>query len=264
MNKQEKLFNYLKELDSVAVAFSGGVDSVLVAKMAKEVLGEKAVAITVKTPYVAESEIEDSIKFAEIIGIKQVFIELEIIDEIKNNPKDRCYLCKKNLFNEIKKTAKKLGLKCVIDGSNLDDQGEFRPGLKALKELEIISPLKETGFTKVEVRALSKLLNLESYNKPAYACLLTRIPHNELLTKEKLRRIEKAEAFLHKKGLLAVRVRNHGDVARIEVAREIRNKLFNEELLDLIDEKFKELGYRYVTIDSYGYRTGEFSEKSKY
>lgn len=262
MDKKERLFNYLEKLDSVAVAFSGGVDSVLVAKMAKQALGERAIAITIKTPYVAESEIKDSIKFAEIIGIKQVFIEIGIIDEIKNNPQDRCYWCKKNLFNEIKKEAKRLGLKHVIDGSNVDDQGEFRPGLKALKELGIISPLKETGFTKAKVRELSKILNLESYNKPAYACLLTRIPHNELLTKEKIRRIEKAETFLHEQGLFAIRVRNHGDLARIEVAREIRSELFNEELLDLIDKKLKEIGYSYVTIDSYGYRSGEFSEKA--
>lgn len=262
MDKKERLFNYLEKLDSVAVAFSGGVDSVLVAKMAKQALGERAIAITIKTPYVAESEIKDSIKFAEIIGIKQVFIEIGIIDEIKNNPQDRCYWCKKNLFNEIKKEAKRLGLKHVIDGSNVDDQGEFRPGLKALKELGIISPLKETGFTKAKVRELSKILNLESYNKPAYACLLTRIPHNELLTKEKIKRIEKAETFLHEQGLFAIRVRNHGDLARIEVAREIRSELFNEELLDLIDKKLKEIGYSYVTIDSYGYRSGEFSEKA--
>lgn len=262
MNNKERLFNYLEKLDSVAVAFSGGVDSVLVAKMAKQALGERAIAITIKTPYVAESEIKDSIKFAKIIGIKQVFIEIGIIDEIKNNPQDRCYWCKKNLFNEIKKEAKRLGLKHVIDGSNVDDQGEFRPGLKALKELGIISPLKETGFTKAKVRELSKILNLESYNKPAYACLLTRIPHNELLTKEKIKRIEKAETFLHEQGLFAIRVRNHGDLARIEVAREIRSELFNEELLDLIDKKLKEIGYSYVTIDSYGYRSGEFSEKA--
>ena len=261
MNKQERLFNYLKKLGSVAVAFSGGVDSVLVAKMAKEALGERAVAITINTPYVPLSEIEDSIKFGKAIGIKHVFVELGIIDEIKNNPQDRCYLCKKSLFNQIKKEAQKLGIKNVIDGSNLDDQGEFRPGLKALKELSIISPLKEIGFTKAEVRKLSKELNLETYNKPSYACLLTRIPHNELLTEEKLKKIEKAEDFLHSKGLFAVRVRHHGDIARIEVAREIRNKLFNEDLLDLIDKKFKEIGYTYVTIDAFGYRTGEFSKK---
>jgi uncharacterized protein len=263
MNKQERIFNYLKKLDSVALAFSGGVDSVLVAKMAKEALGEKAVAITIKTPYVAKSEIEDSIKFAKIIGIKQVFVESGIIEEIKNNPKDRCYLCKKKLFSKIQEEAKKLGLKHIIDGSNLDDLGEVRPGLKALKELKVISPLIETGFTKADVRMLSKQLNLETYNKPSYACLLTRIPHNEPLTLEKIKRIEMAEAFLHSHGLLDIRVRHHGNLARIEVKREIRNKLFDEKLLDLIDKKFKELGYKYVTIDAYGYRSGGYSEEIK-
>ncbi|MGK0409390.1 MAG: hypothetical protein ACJASB_001546 [Shewanella psychromarinicola] len=257
--KYIELVSYLKGLKRVLVAFSGGVDSTFLLKAAKDALGDNAAAVTVNSPYIPSWEIEEAKEFTEKMGIKHDFIKVGIIDEIKNNPSDRCYLCKKALFSMIKEKAINEGFDYVIDGTNLDDIKDYRPGIKALNELEIVSPLLECKITKSEVREMSKNLSLLTWNKPAGACLLTRIPFDTRLEIDDINRIEKAEKYLRDKGIAAVRVRSHGDLARIEIDPTIRDQLFNTDFLDEISIKLKEYGFKYVTIDAAGYKMGSLN-----
>ncbi|EJP6473509.1 ATP-dependent sacrificial sulfur transferase LarE [Clostridium botulinum] len=258
-NKYNNLINYLKGLQSVAVAFSGGVDSTLLLKAAKDALGDKAISITVVSPYIPKWEIKEAKELADDIGIKSYFIEVPMFEEIRFNPEDRCYKCKKSVFNKIKDLAKEQGIKYIVDGTNADDTKDYRPGMKALKELEVKSPLLENFINKEEIRILSKELKLDTWDKPAYACLLSRIPYNQEIKKEDLIRIEKAEVYMIKLGFRAVRVRSHGDLARIEVPQNVRVKLFNEWILDKISKEFKKLGFKYVTVDIEGYKMGSLN-----
>ncbi len=182
-----------------------------------------------------------------------------MLEEIRFNPEDRCYICKKGVFTKIKELAKEKGVKYIVDGTNLDDTKDYRPGMRALKELDVKSPLLENSINKEEIRILSKKLGLETWNKPAYACLLSRIPYNQEIKEEDLSRIEKAEVYMMKLGFRAVRVRSHGDLARIEVPQKERTKIFNEITLDNISKKFKELGFKYVTVDAEGYKMGSLN-----
>lgn len=257
--KYIELVSYLKGLKRVLVAFSGGVDSTFLLRAAKDALGDNAAAVTVNSPYIPSWEIEEAKEFTEKMGIKHDFIKVGIIDEIKNNPSDRCYLCKKAVFSMIKEKAINEGFDYVIDGTNLDDIKDYRPGIKALNELEIVSPLLECKITKSEVREMSKDLNLLTWNKPAGACLLTRIPFDTRLEIDDINRIEKAEKYLRDKGIYAVRVRSHGDLARIEIDPTIRDQLFNTDFLDEISRKLKEYGFKYVTIDAAGYKMGSLN-----
>jgi uncharacterized protein len=257
--KYIELVSYLKGLKRVLVAFSGGVDSTFLLKAAKDALGDNAAAVTVNSPYIPSWEIEEAKEFTKKMGIKHDFIKVGIIDEIKNNPSDRCYLCKKAVFSMIKEKAINEGFDYVIDGTNLDDIKDYRPGIKALNELEIVSPLLECKITKSEVREMSKDLSLLTWNKPAGACLLTRIPFDTRLEIDDINRIEKAEKYLRDKGIAAVRVRSHGDLARIEIDPTIREKLFNTDFLDEISRKLKEYGFKYVTIDAAGYKMGSLN-----
>lgn len=261
--KYTKLVDYLKELESAVIAFSGGVDSTFLLKAAKEALGEKAAAITVVSPYIPKWEIEEAKEIVDELGIKHEFIEVSIMDEIKFNPDNRCYLCKKAIFTKIKEFANKNGYNYVLDGTNMDDTKDYRPGLVALRELEIKSPLLENRLAKQEIRQLSKELGLQTWKKPAYACLLSRIPYGNEIKIEELERIEKAEKYLMSIGFEGVRVRCHSDLARIEVQREERHKLFNEELLDSISATLKEYGFRYVALDMEGYRVGSLNQSIK-
>lgn len=261
--KYTKLLEYLKELGSVVIAFSGGVDSTFLLKAAKEALGDKAVAVTIVSPYIPNWEIEEAKDIVAELGIKHEFIEISIMDEIKFNPDNRCYLCKKFIFTKIKEFANKNGYNYVLDGTNLDDIKDYRPGLVALRELEIKSPLLENKLTKQEIRQLSKELGLQTWKKPAYACLLSRIPYGNEIKVEELERIERAEKYLMSIGFEGIRVRCHSDLARIEVQREQRHKLFNEELLDSISAKLKEYGFRYVALDMEGYRVGSLNQSIK-
>lgn len=254
------LKNYLKNLGSVVVAFSGGVDSTFLLKVAKETLGDKAAALTIVSPYIPKWEIEEAKELVKGIGIRHEFLEVPvIIDEIKFNPEDRCYLCKKAVFTMVKDFANKNGFKYVVDGTNADDTKDYRPGLRALGELDIKSPLLQSDLTKDEIRQLSKELNLPTWDKPPYACLLSRIPYGTELKVEEFDKIEKAEKYLMDNGFRAVRVRSHGNLARIEVPRESMEKLFNLDLLDEISNKLKEFGYKYVSLDMQGYKTGSFN-----
>ncbi|WP_050608360.1 ATP-dependent sacrificial sulfur transferase LarE [Clostridium niameyense] len=260
MNKYKELITYLKNLKSVAVAFSGGVDSTLLLKACKEALGDNAIAVTVASPYVPKWEIEEAKELVKEMGIKSFFIEVPILEEIRSNPENRCYLCKKAIFNKIKLLAKENGVEYVVDGTNADDIKDYRPGLKALRELEIKSPFLENSITKEEVRAFSKELGLKTWNKPAYACLLSRIPYNQNIDENDLNRVEKSELYLMNLGFKGVRVRSHGDLARIEVQKNDREKLIDGNILDNISIELKRLGFKYVTLDLEGYKMGSLNE----
>ena len=257
------MINYLKNLQNVVLAFSGGLDSTFLLKAAHEALGDNLKAVTIKTPYVPEWEIKEAKQFATNMGVTFEILDVPIINEIRNNPQNRCYLCKKAIFNQIKDIAQREGYLHVIDGTNLDDIGDYRPGLKALKELNIKSPLLDCKLNKSEIRTLSKELGLITWNKPSFACLLTRIPYGNKLKEEDFVKIEKAEKYMMQNGLKALRVRCHTDLARIEVDKEYKSKLFDEELLEEISNKFKEFGFKYVTLDLEGYRMGSFDETLK-
>ena len=260
-DKYNNLIDYLKSMDSLVVAFSGGVDSSFLLKAAKDALGERMVAFTMASPYHLQWEIQEAVELAEKIGVRQVIKKEGIIlPEIRNNPPDRCYLCKKSLFTEILKFAGEQGFKCVADGTNADDTADYRPGMKALKELNIKSPLLETGFTKEDIRTISREIGLSTWSKPAYACLLSRIPYGQEIRISDLRKIEKAELYMLSLGFKTVRVRLHGGMARIEVSAEEREKLLNSELLDKMAENMRNFGFQYATLDLQGYRMGSLNE----
>ncbi len=258
-DKYNNLINYLKDLKSVAVAFSGGVDSTLLLKAAKEALGDNAISITIVSPYIPKWEIREARELVDKIGIKSYFVEVPMLEEIRSNQEDRCYICKKSVFNKIKDLAREKGIKYIVDGTNEDDTKDYRPGMRALKELDVKSPLLDNSINKEEIRVLSKELRLDTWDKPAYACLLSRIPYNQKIKEKDLDRIEKAEVYMMKLGFRAVRVRSHGNLARIEVPQKERVKLFNEDILDKISKELKELGFKYVTVDIEGYKMGSLN-----
>ncbi|SHG96153.1 ATP-dependent sacrificial sulfur transferase LarE [Tepidibacter thalassicus] len=260
--KLKQLKTILKDMESIAVAFSGGVDSTFLLNVAKEVLGDKVIAITVNAFIHAKRELEESKKYADQIRVKHIILQIDNINikEFVDNTPDRCYYCKREIFTKIKEIAKKYDVKYIVDGSNVDDLKDFRPGMRALKELKIISPLKEVGLTKNEIRQLSKELNIPTWDKPSFACLASRIPYNNKITKEKLNMIELSEEFLLSLGFKQVRVRHHGEIARIEILKDDMNKFFDLKLIEKVNCKFKKIGFDYVTLDLSGYRTGSMNE----
>ena len=258
--KYEKLKHIIAETGKAAVAYSGGVDSTFLAKVSYDVLKENSVAITLESPMNARSEMQDARDMAVEIGITHFMIQDdEIEDEVLANPVNRCYFCKKVEFGKIMEKAAELDTKIVFDGSNMDDMSDYRPGLKALEELQVISPLRMAGLTKSDIRALSKQLGLRSWNKPALACLGSRIPYGERITLEKLRKIDRSEDFLRSLGLVQFRVRSHGDMARIAVSPDERAKLFDPQLMDTISKTIKSYGYQYVCLELEGYVTGSLN-----
>lgn len=252
--KYRKLVSYLSQLGHAAVAFSGGVDSTFLLKAACDALGDKVIALTVKSPYIPEWEVNEAIDFAGRLGVKHLVIEAPLIKEIIHNPENRCYLCKRYIFEKLREVIAEKGFSNLMDGTNNDDSSDSRPGMKALKELKVLSPLKENGFGKRDIRRLSRLMGLPTWEKPAYACLLTRIPYNTTVEDAVLRKIENAEKFLIDSGIKAVRVRAHGDIARIEVDPSHIKKVFEKNFYKNIDHKLKDLGFKYVTLDLGGYR----------
>ncbi|MBW9149928.1 ATP-dependent sacrificial sulfur transferase LarE [Clostridium sp. CM028] len=260
--KFQKLKEILQDLESVAVAYSGGVDSTFLLKVAADVLGNRVIAITAKSSTYPEREFKEAVKYIEGIGAKHIVIiseELEI-EGFAKNPVNRCYFCKKELFSKIRKVADDNNINAVLDGSNVDDSSDYRPGMKAAKELKVISPLKDAGFTKNDIRALSKRLGVPTWDKPAFACLSSRFPYGNEITVKKLSMVEKAEQFLLDLGFRQIRVRHHGDIARVEVNVEERNKFFNIEMMNKVGNKLKSIGFKYVTLDLLGYRTGSMNE----
>ena len=261
-NKLEKLKNLLKDMGNVAIAFSGGVDSTFLLKVAADVLGENVIAVTARSSTYPEREFNEASEYIKKLGAKHAVIrseELEI-DGFSKNPANRCYFCKKELFTRVWEVAEQHGMKYVADGSNMDDLGDYRPGMLALEELGVSSPLREAGLTKENIRSLSREMGLPTWDKQPFACLASRFPYGEEITPEKLRMIDKAEQFLLDLGFKQVRVRHHGDVARIEVARNERSRFFDTDMMDKISERLKEVGFRYVTLDLQGYRTGSMNE----
>ena len=263
--KLELLKDIIGKKGSAAVAFSGGVDSTFLIRVAKEVLGDKLIAVTATSSTYPERELNEAIRYAKDFEVKHIIISSEELDieGFASNPKNRCYYCKKELFTKVKEVALENGIEYVFDGSNLDDNGDYRPGMLAAKELLVASPLKEAGLTKKDIRDLSKEYGLATWNKPAFACLSSRFPYGNKITLPKLKMIDKAEQFLLDMGIRQVRVRHHGEIARIEVAPEEREKFFNIEFMDKISSKFKEIGYIYTTLDIAGYRTGSMNEVLK-
>ena len=257
----EKLKSILRSCGQAAVAYSGGVDSTFLAKVGHDVLGANCVAITISSALLPKSELDRAEETARAIGIAHYVIrERDLEPGVAENPPDRCYRCKKIEFALIKQKAAELGIAHVLDGSNVDDLSDFRPGRRALQELGISSPLCEAGLTKAEIRELSKTLGLPTWNRPAAACLASRIPYGERITDEKLLRIERAEDFLRDMGFVRFRVRSHDHLARIEVAPEERAKMWDAEKMDRIAKALKSFGFLYVAVDLEGYRTGSLNE----
>lgn len=263
--KFDLLKSNIEKMGSLAVAFSGGVDSTFLLKVAHDVLGDNVLAITARSATFPEREFKEAVEFAKSIGAKHEIIVSEELDieGFSDNPTNRCYLCKNELFTKIKESAERHGIKYIADGSNVDDLGDYRPGLQAIKELGVVSPLREAGLTKDDIRTLSKEMGLPTWDKPAFACLSSRFPYGNKITREKLEMVDKGEQFLLEKGFKQVRVRHHGDLARIEVATSERSKFFDEKLMDSIYEAFKGFGFTYVSLDLKGYRTGSMNETLK-
>ena len=256
MTKLDDLKNYLRGLGKVAVAFSGGVDSTFLLKVAHDVLGDKVLALTAASVFVPRKEIDSTKKFCAENNIRQIVFEADVlkIDGVKENPADRCYLCKRALFENFLRLAED---KILVEGSNVDDAGDYRPGMKALAELKIKSPLREVGLYKSEIRELSKKINLSTWNKPSMACLASRFVYGEILTAEKLSAVEAAEEFLRSAGFNQLRVRVHGKIARIEVLPADFDKVI--KLHAEISARLKNFGFDYVTLDLQGYRVGSMN-----
>ena len=260
--KKQYLENYLRELGSVAVAFSSGVDSTFLLKVAHDALGDKAVAVTARSRSFPARELDEAKAFCQSEGIGQIIVESDelSIEGFRQNPKNRCYLCKRELFTKFRDLAREQGFACVAEGSNLDDDGDYRPGLIAVAELGIKSPLREAKMTKEDIRALSRELGLPTWDKPSFACLATRFVYGETITEEKLSMVDKAEQRLLDLGFRQVRVRVHGDIARIEIERSEFEKIIRPEISSQLDRYFRELGFLYVTLDLGGYQMGSMNK----
>jgi uncharacterized protein len=260
-----RLRQYLKSTDGIAVAFSGGVDSSFLVAVAAGELGDKAIAITAKSAAFPVREYELAKGLAAQYGIRHITVEFDelSVEGFRKNPKDRCYHCKRAIFSKIKEEAHNNGIEIVCDGSNVDDLSDYRPGMKALTELGIVSPLKEAGLTKQEIRLLSKEMGIKIWDMPAYACLASRIPYNEEITREKLKMVELAEQYLMDLGFKQVRVRCHDSLARIEVLPEDRHRFFNTDFMDNVARNVRSFGFNYVTLDLNGYRMGSLNETIK-
>ena len=263
MGKQlDRLKNILRELESVLVAFSGGVDSSFLLHLAHEVLGNRAKAITFVSPFLSRQEFDRAVRFCEEREIEHILLEINplALEEIRVNQPDRCYHCKKQVFSRGLAEAQKMSIPYLVEGTQLSDAGDHRPGHRALAELEIRSPLSEAGLNKDKVRMLSKKLGLSSWNLPPMACLASRIPYGTPLDLESLARVESAEKFLFDAGFDLVRVRDHQGTARIELSSEDIARLSNTALRDRLVAHFRSLGYVAVTLDLEGYRTGRLGE----
>ncbi len=266
MNSEDRyqdLLEILSGMESVVVGFSGGVDSTFLLGCCIEALGkDKVLAATAVSETYPQSQLEEAKEIARTLGVEHhLFHTLELeIGGFKENPPDRCYYCKKELYTYLRELAVERGFRTVVDGSNLDDEGDHRPGMKALEELGIRSPLREARLGKAEIRKLSRELSLATWDKPSFACLSSRFPYGEPITPEKLIMVGKAEDYIRSLGFRQLRVRHHGQTARIEVEADQIDRLVEGKVRKKVVEHLKALGYRYVSVDLQGYRTGSMNE----
>ncbi len=259
--KYERLKAVLRQSGGVLVAFSGGVDSTLLLNAAVEALGDRALGVTASSAIHADFEAREASCLARKIGARHRLLEVDVLsdEQVASNPPDRCYHCKRSLFVLLIDLARNEGLAAVVEGTNADDGGDYRPGLRALDELAVRSPLREVGLTKAEIREISREVGLPTWDKAPYACLATRLPYGERLTPERLRRVDAAESFLRAQGFHQVRVRDHGAIARIEVPSADVERILEKNSRSLIGAHLRGLGYDFVAVDIEGYRTGSMN-----
>lgn len=260
--KADCLRRILSECESVLVAFSGGVDSAYLAVTAAQVLGDRALAVTADSPSYPDAHRQLALRVAHDFSLRHEIVHTTELDrpEYRANPANRCYYCKDELYGQLQIVAHDRGLSVVVDGNNADDRGDYRPGRQAAREHGVRSPLDEAGLTKVEIRELSRLQGMETWDEPASACLSSRIPYGHAVTDDKLRQIEQAEAILRGLGFRVFRVRHHDDVARLEIARSEMAHALDPDVNAAIVSELKALGYQYVSLDLQGYRLGSLNE----
>ncbi|MBX6763774.1 MAG: ATP-dependent sacrificial sulfur transferase LarE [Rubrobacteraceae bacterium] len=260
----QQLEGIVRPHGSALVAFSGGVDSSLALAVAARVLPkERVLAVTSDNETYLPSELEEARRFVASLGVEHVIINTRELDDpnYASNPTNRCYFCKSTLYTDLKKIAEERGYGCIVDGANADDEGDWRPGRKAARELGVLSPLSAAGMGKEEVRALARHLGLPTWDKPALACLSSRFPYGQEITPEKLAQVARAEEFLRREGFRQVRVRHHGEIARLEVGEEEMERAF--AMRGEISTELKEAGFLYVALDLSGYRSGSLNEGLK-
>lgn len=263
LGKYSQFKDYLKSLGTVAVAYSSGVDSTFLLYAASAALGENVIALTASSCLFPKRELHEATDYCKELGIEHFVVEADVfsIEGFSDNPPDRCYHCKRRLFERFQEEAKKHGITSVVEGSNLDDMGDYRPGHRAIAELGILSPLRKIGFTKQEIRVMSAYLGIPTAEKASFACLASRFPYGELISEKKLSMVDNAEQYLLDAGFKQFRVRIHGtDVARIEVLPEDFDRFMESGFRNAVYSAFKEYGFNYVSLDLKGYRTGSMNE----